>query len=237
MAGVAGIKITAASALVGGPVHCKLGRVPHPSWNQIAGGLLTDDQLSQLDEYLDLLIEKNRVLNLTRITDRTEAEIKHVADALTVLAHLPASRTDGGLKLADVGTGGGIPGVMIAIARPDIDVTLIDATRKKLDAVKLMCNAIGLDNIRTLHARMETVEEKFHVVTTRAVAEMETLLVWCSRLIKRNGVLLALKGPKLDEELQRLSSKNRRQWKLDIHAVDLPQLVGHQIVVGRQTNS
>jgi len=214
----------------------------NPLWNQIAGGTLSDAQLAQLDKYLDLLIEKNKVLNLTRISDRAEAEVKHVGDALTLLAHLPASTggegsVRGTIKLADVGTGGGILGIVIAIARPEIQVTLVDATRKKLDAVKIMAVEIGLTNIRTLHTRMEEIEEKFNVVTARAVAEMETLLGWCERLIKRNGSLLAMKGPKVDEELARLSARHRRQWKIDVREVDVAELSGHRIVVAKVKQS
>lgn len=205
----------------------------NPLWNTIAQQTLSEAQLAQLDRYLDLLIDKNKVLNLTRITDRNEAEIKHVADALTALRFIPATPKEGRIKLADVGTGGGIPGVILAIARPDMSVMLIDATRKKLDAVKEMCDQIGVTNVRTLHARMEEVEEKFHVVTVRGVAEMEKLLGWCRKLLRHNGVLLALKGPKLDEELERLSSRAKRQWKIDVNDVNVPELPGHRIASAR----
>src|SRR5437763_705834 len=82
---------------------------------------LDNNQVSQLAAYLDLLIEANQRMNLTRITDRAAAEIGHVGDALTVLAFLPA----GAIQLADVGSGGGVPGIPLAIARPEMRVTLI----------------------------------------------------------------------------------------------------------------
>ncbi len=205
----------------------------NPLWNQIAGGTLSEAQLGQLDRYIDLLIEKNQVLNLTRITDRADAEVKHVADALTLLPLLPQEGKAKGLKLADVGTGGGIPGVILAIARPDAQVTLIDSTRKKLDAVKAMCDQIGLANVRALHTRMEEVSEAFHVVTARAVAELDTLLGWCERLLKPKGALLALKGPKLEEEIARLSPRNRKRWKVEMREVSVAGLAGHRIAVAR----
>src|ERR1700712_3799954 len=97
-------------------------------WNELASAAditLSVGQVERLDRYLDGLIEKNKLMNLTRITDRVEAEIKHVADALTLLPHLPkAAGRRSLLQIADVGTGGGIPGVILAIARPDTIVTL-----------------------------------------------------------------------------------------------------------------
>jgi 16S rRNA (guanine527-N7)-methyltransferase len=204
----------------------------HTLWKRITDGVLFDTQFEQLDAYLDLLIEKNKVLNLTRITDRADAEIKHVADALTLLPYLPAPKQKD-VTLADVGTGGGIPGVILAIARPDIRVTLIDATRKKLDAVQQMSETLGLTNIDTLHTRMESADRRFNVITARAVAETETLLNWCERLMKRSSVLLALKGPRLDEELSRLNPRTRKRWELESHVVDVPELAGHRILVAR----
>ena len=99
-------------------------------WNQLAARAnlaLTPEQHAVLNRYLDLLLEANRTMNLTRITDRAAAELQHVGDALTVLPFLPPTPH----RLADVGTGGGVPGVPLAIARPDARVVLIEATKKK----------------------------------------------------------------------------------------------------------
>ncbi len=196
-------------------------------WNKITDGTLTRPQLELLDRYLDLLIEKNQVINLTRITDRQDAEIKHVADSLTLLPYLPRGKN---LKLADVGTGGGIPGIMIAIARPDIHVTLIDSTRKKLDAVMQMSDAIGLKNVRAVHVRMEELDEKFDILTARGVAELDKLLEWCKPLMKKSSMLFAMKGPKIAEEMQRLSPTKRKQWEINIEPAAMEELTGHCIV-------
>lgn len=194
---------------------------------QQANLTLSPAQVGQLDRYLDLLIERNRVINLTRITDRPDAEIKHVADALAVLKFIPS----GALKLADVGTGGGIPGAILAIARPDVSVTLIDSTKKKLDAVKSICDAIGLTNVRTLHTRIESTVDVFNVVTARAVAELGTLLGWCEKIIHPRGRLLAMKGPKADEEIARLSPHSRRKWSIERHDAAASELTGHVTLV------
>ena len=187
---------------------------------------VSDAQLRQLDAYLDALIEKNKVLNLTRITDRADAEIKHVADALTLLPFIPKTAK----TLADVGTGGGIPGVILAIARPDLRVTLIDSTKKKLDAVQAMCEAVGVTNVTTLHERIEAVDLKFDVVTARAVADLGKLLGWCRRLMKPSSTLLAQKGPRATEEIAALSPAQKRQWTIRPHGVSLETLAGHVIV-------
>src|SRR5687768_3464467 len=102
----------------------------NPLWNDLgarAGVTLTDAQHAQLARYLDLLFEANARMNLTRIADRATAEIQHVGDALTVLPFLPKA----GHRLADVGSGGGVPGIPLAIVRPDVQVMLIEATKKK----------------------------------------------------------------------------------------------------------
>src|ERR1700760_4728861 len=99
-------------------------------WNQLAQRAsitLDPAQHDRLARYLDLLLAGNEKMNLTRITDRAEAEIHHIGDALTVLPFLPA----GSISLADVGTGGGVPGIPLAIVRPDISVLLIESTKKK----------------------------------------------------------------------------------------------------------
>lgn len=199
----------------------------HTLWNRIAGGGLYAPQLAKIDRYLDLLIEKNQHLNLTRISDRADAEVKHVADALTLLPLIPRDTR----SLADVGTGGGIPGVILAIARPDLAVTLIDATRKKLDAVTEMCAAAGIENVKTIHARAETVEQRFDIVTARAVADMETLANWCIGLMGKKSMLLALKGPRAAEELA-AAAKNLRRLRLRAESIDpeVPELPGHVVV-------
>ncbi|HQY89800.1 MAG TPA: 16S rRNA (guanine(527)-N(7))-methyltransferase RsmG [Tepidisphaeraceae bacterium] len=203
----------------------------NPLWPDIARDAsieLTTDQLDQLDRYLDLLIVANQKMNLTRITDRTDAEIKHVADSLTLLKYIPPS-TDRPLWLADVGTGGGIPGVILAIARPDVRVTLIDSTKKKLDAVMYIVEGMGLKNVKALHARMESVELKFDVITARAVGPLNQLLEWCRPLMRHNSILLAMKGPKITEEIEALDSRHVRQFEIGVKKVEYAALDGHVI--------
>jgi 16S rRNA (guanine527-N7)-methyltransferase len=152
--------------------------------------------------YLDLLAAANGRMNLTRIIDRPTAELRHVADALTLLPLLPP----GPHELADVGTGGGVPGIPLAIARPDVRVTLIEATKKKAVFLREAVASLGLANVTVLDDRAEDVgvgprRESFDVAVNRAVATMTWLAEWCLPLVKVGGVVLSMKGPKVAEEL------------------------------------
>jgi 16S rRNA (guanine527-N7)-methyltransferase len=177
----------------------------NPLWQQLAGDKLTQQQHDQLGRYLDLLIEANQRMNLTRITDRAAAEIGHVGDALTLLPYLPAP-ADRLIQLADLGSGGGVPGIPLAIARPDIHITLIESTAKKARFLTETAATLGLANVHVLAERAEDVgqgpaREKFDVVTARAVGVMVWLVEWCLPLARVGGNVLAMKGPRLVEEL------------------------------------
>lgn len=207
--------------------------MPHPLWQQLARDAdtaLTDAQTQQLDAYLDALIEWNQKLNLTRIVDRADAEVRHVADALTLLRFLPPAGSGRPPRIADVGTGGGVPGAILAIARPDARVTLIDSTAKKLSAIEQMAASVGIPNVTTRHARIEAVGATFDVITARGVANMDTLLGWCEPLMHPQSVLLAMKGPKAAEEIAAIVPWRRKRFRLETIAVDRPELPGHVVV-------
>jgi 16S rRNA (guanine527-N7)-methyltransferase len=205
-------------------------------WNDIAARAnvaLSDDQHALLSRYLDLLFDANARMNLTRITDRAQAELQHVADALTVLPHLPA----GAIRLADVGSGGGAPGIPLAIARPDATVMLIESTKKKAAFLKSAVEALGLTNVHVSEWRAEDVghsnsRETFDVALARAVATMDWLAEWCLPLVKKGGRMLAMKGPKVADELPAA----RRAIKLlgggepIVHPVDLAG-TEHRVIV------
>ncbi|HEV2294208.1 MAG TPA: 16S rRNA (guanine(527)-N(7))-methyltransferase RsmG [Tepidisphaeraceae bacterium] len=174
-------------------------------WTELARRVnvdLSDQQHAQLSHYLDLLFEANARMNLTRITDRTNAELQHVADALTLLPHLPS----GAIRVADVGSGGGVPGIPLAIVRPSASVMLIESTKKKAAFLKSAAEALGLANVSVSEWRAEDVarsnsRETFDVAVARAVATMDWLAEWCLPLVKKGGRMLAMKGPKVANEL------------------------------------
>jgi len=176
-------------------------------WQQLvshAKGELTVSQTALLNRYLDLLLTANERMNLTRITDRAAAEVQHVGDALTLLPLVPS----GPHALADVGTGGGVPGIPIAIVRPDVRVMLIESTKKKATFLRETIAQLGLSNVTVEDRRAEEIaamnsksRESFDVVVARAVATMIWLVEWCLPLTKKGGRMLAMKGPKGREEL------------------------------------
>ena len=176
-------------------------------WNDLAaraGLTLSDSQHAQLSRYLDLLLEANQRMNLTRITDRAAAEVQHVGDALTLLPHLPT----GAIRIADVGTGGGVPGIPLAVARPDAGVVLVEATKKKAAFLASAVQALGMANVSVTDARAEdagqsaALRETFDVATARAVATLDWLAEWCLPLVKpKAGKVLAMKGARAAEEL------------------------------------
>jgi 16S rRNA (guanine527-N7)-methyltransferase len=178
---------------------------PH-FWSSLAvasSRTLSDDQLARLERFLDLLIQANQTMNLTRVVDRDQARLLHIADALTLLPHIPLETK----LLTDVGSGGGIPGIPLAIALPATRIILVEATGKKCSYLFDTAQALGLKNVEIRHARAEdvghdpTLRDQCDVVTARAVAALPWLIEWCLPLVRKGGKLLAMKGPKLQEEL------------------------------------
>ncbi len=176
-----------------------------PLWTQLAQAAslsLTDEQIDRLSRYLDLLLEANQRMNLTRIESRDAAELQHIGDALTLLPHLPV----GPHTLIDVGSGGGVPGIPLAIARLDATVILVEATRKKCAFLNDAAQQLGLTRLTVRAERAEDVghsnlRETADIVVARAVGPLDFLAEWCLPLVRRGGKFLAMKGPKVAQEL------------------------------------
>jgi 16S rRNA (guanine527-N7)-methyltransferase len=167
-----------------------------------AGRTLDAAQHDLLNRYLDLLIAANETMNLTRITERAAAELHHISDSLTLLPFLPP----GEMKLADVGSGGGVPGIPLAIARPDAYIVLIESTKKKAAFLQKTVAELGLTNVGVTAERAEEAARtgkraSFDIVVARAVATLDFLAEYCLPLVKVGGKMLAMKGPKVAEEL------------------------------------
>lgn len=164
---------------------------------------LDDIALDRFDKFAELLVEKNKVLNLTAITEPDEIIVKHFADSLTALSVIDVPR---GAKIIDVGTGGGFPGIPLLIARPDIELTMLDSTKKKLAFVQEAVDELGLNAV-VLHKRAEEagqseLRESFDFCVSRAVAALNVLSEYCIPFVKVNGTFLAMKGSKGNEELE-----------------------------------
>ncbi len=168
------------------------------------GVALSESSAQQLETYCERLVETNQKFNLTSITEPRDVEIKHLLDCMSVV-ELPEMEG----KIADVGTGAGFPGVVIAMLKPQSFVTLIDATQKKLGFIKQSLEEVGVSNFDTLHGRAEQLShqkeyrESFDVVTARAVANLSSLAEYCLPLVKVGGYFIAMKGSDGEAELER----------------------------------
>lgn len=168
---------------------------------------LSDNQVEQFSTFARLLVEWNDKFNLTSITDPAGIVVKHYLDSLTCLV---ATEFPKEALVADVGTGAGFPGVPLAIVRPDLRLTLIEATKKKLAFLEKVVAELSSRSplgIELVHARAEEVgrlpshRERYDVVVARAVAEMRVLAEYCIPLVKVSGMFIAMKGPEIDAEL------------------------------------
>lgn len=164
---------------------------------------LNDTALEKFDTLAQLLIEQNKTMNLTAITDPDEVVIKHFADSVSLFsAVIPEENA----KILDLGTGAGFPGIPLLIARPDIRLTMVDSTAKKLRYVADTVEKLGLE-AEVLHARAEEAgknpeyREKYDIVCSRAVAALNVLSEYCLPFVKVGGIFVAMKGAKAEEEI------------------------------------
>lgn len=167
------------------------------------GVTLGEEQVAQFVQYRALLLEWNEKMNLTAITDPTEVMVKHFVDCLSLLqkTHLPQ-----GAKVIDVGTGAGFPGLPIKIARPDVEMTLLDSLQKRIGFLETVVEELGLRGVTCIHSRAEDggqnpqLREQFDFCLSRAVANLAVLSEYCLPFVKVGGALVALKGPDAKNE-------------------------------------
>lgn len=164
---------------------------------------LGEEEISRFDMLAERLIEQNKTMNLTAITEPDEVVIKHFVDSISLLS---AVTPEEGAKVLDLGTGAGFPGIPLLICRPDIKLTMVDSTAKKLRYVASTVEALGL-NAETLHSRAEEAgkqpeyREQYDIVCSRAVAALNLLCEYCLPFVKVGGVFAAMKSAKADEEI------------------------------------
>jgi len=159
--------------------------------------------------YKELLKEWNEKINITTITDDFEIDIKHFIDSITPLT---TGLFKDNIKVIDIGTGGGFPGLPLKIMKRDLDVLLVDSTMKKINFLNDVINKIGLEKIQAIHGRAEEMgrdplyREKFDVAISRAVAQLNTLCEYCLPFVKVGGYFISMKGSDIDEELKEASN-------------------------------
>ena len=161
---------------------------------------LTQNQLDQLNEYYNLLIEYNKVMNLTGITDYEEVYLKHFYDSLTLVKVIDLNSIN---SLCDIGTGAGFPGLVLKIVFPNLKITLLDSLNKRVEFLKVVIDKLNLKNIEVIHSRAEDYalknRNKFDVTTARAVAHTSILLEYAIPLTKINGYFIPLKANMIEE--------------------------------------
>ncbi|BDI32474.1 ribosomal RNA small subunit methyltransferase G [Capsulimonas corticalis] len=204
---------------------------------------LTPAQLDQFQQYADLLVEWNATrMNLTRLTSPRDIAVKHFLDSLSVLRVMQIPRN---ARLIDVGTGAGLPGLALKIVRPDIHLTLLDSTAKKLTFCRAVADALALTRVDILHARAEDAAKEmdhahaYDVVTARAVASLAKLLPWTAPFLLSGGVLVAMKGANVDEEMSegRIAAKNfgiKLEKPVSLMLPEAEEETERKIVLGRR---
>ena len=164
----------------------------------------TEGQLDQLLAYVDLLARWNKVYNLTAVREPAEMLTQHLLDSLAVIGPLRRQTVGRSTRLLDVGSGGGLPGVVIAICCPEIEVSCVDAVAKKTAFIQQVAGTLGLPGLRSVHARVENLVERFDVVTSRAFATLADFTAWSVGALAEDGVWMAMKGRTPQEEIDAL---------------------------------
>lgn len=197
---------------------------------------LTPDQLAALDKYADLLVETNKHLNLTAITTPEGIEDRHFVDSL-----LLAAQPEVAGRMVDVGTGAGFPGIVAKIYKPDLELTLMEPTGKRVEFLRTVCGELGLAQVEFAKERAEEAARKvwrevFDVASARAVAALPVLCEYCLPLVKVGGVFIAMKGPDAAAETE--ASKNalhKLGGKLEeVRAFTLPDGSTRNLVIIRK---
>ena len=179
------------------------------------GLTLSTQQQRSLLLYLDQLLLWNKAYNLTAITDPVEALIKHVIDCLAIIPHLPLG------SLLDIGTGAGLPAVIIAICQPERSCSALDSNQKKIRFIKQVSSELGLSNMNPIASRIEAHEASYEVVTSRAFASLIDFVTVARPRLAGNGYLCAMKGKApSEEELQALDS----DWQIKTIKLKVPRL-------------
>lgn len=181
---------------------------PHEFKKQVEndGLLISDEQMDQFQKYLELLQEWNQKINLTAITEEEEVYLKHFYDSVTLANHVDFK--DEPYTLCDVGSGAGFPSIPLKILFPNLQITIVDSLRKRVDFLQIVVDELGLEGVELYHDRAESFGQNkkfrasFDYTTARAVARMSVLAELCMPLNKKNSVFIAMKASSADDELK-----------------------------------
>ena len=168
------------------------------------GLALTEAQFEQLLGYLALIQKWNKVYNLTAVRDPQEMLTHHLLDSLTAVAPLVRHTQGQAAKVLDVGSGGGLPGIVLAICRPELDVSCVDTVGKKAAFIQQVAATLKLPNLRGIHARVETLTGPFDVICCRAFASLPDFVNWSRGALAGQGVWMAMKAKHPQAEMDAL---------------------------------
>ena len=163
---------------------------------------IDEEKAKKFQKYKDLLLEWNNKINLTAITEENEIILKHFIDSCTILKYIEDNQ-----KIIDIGTGAGFPGIPLKIMNESLKITLVDSLNKRVNFLNEVISELKLENIEGIHSRAEDLgrdnnyREKYDVATSRAVANLSTLLEYLMPFVKVNGICICMKGPNIEEEL------------------------------------
>ena len=175
---------------------------------------LSDEQQLQLLYYLQQLLFWNKAYNLTAIKDDQQALIKHIFDSLSIVPFLPAG------DLLDIGTGAGLPAVIVAICQPQRAVTALDSNQKKIRFIKQVASELGLKNLTPVASRIEAHAGTYQVITSRAFASLVDFVTHSQSKLADNGIICAMKGVEPVDEIQAL----QHEWQINTQVLTVPEL-------------
>ena len=205
----------------------------------------TESQIDKLLKYYNLLIEFNKNINLTAITDPYDVSLKHFADSLVNISYYKENST-----LCDIGTGAGLPGIPIAIFRPDLQIILVDSLLKRINFLNIVIKELKLNNTKTIHTRAQELpqngisRETFDYVIARAVAKLNILAEYCLPFVKLKGEMIAFKATSLEEEIStanqainKLGGKLKEIQTFSLKNTQINELLERKIIIISKTKA
>ena len=199
---------------------------------------LSNDQIEQFIKFYEMLVEKNKVMNLTGITEFNEVIVKHFIDSLALVKVIDKDRLADDISIIDIGTGAGFPGIPLKIAFPEIKIILLDSLNKRINFLKEVSEELGFENIEFIHGRSEDFgrnpqyREQFDICVSRAVANLATLSEFCVPFVKVDGSFVSYKAGDCGEEVsesvkavEKMGGKIKSQLEYVVPTSDLNRVL------------